>query len=618
ADSQPQISAQREPQKPAIQTSVEPPESVVTGESVTGKVVEEYRYDSGKPDERVSGEQPAEGGGDFMKPAASSVYATIPSVLAQQPAAASTTTVETTVKLQPHIPSREHAPVQAESVQTQEFISQETMGNLEPKKLIEETVRPKDDQYAEEPNKVKDLEGLAKKEAEELQKLFEEYQIIAEKPAEPASYSKPMPVAEYAQLHQTPQQQIKTIPPEHPPFPSASFEQESPLKDSTYQPGQVPVPQQQPEELPSQPIQSTNLATEHDQPGQHRVRSDRPGRILGIRVEKPEYEEAKVKRFVETVQTPEEFEYSRSHPVRVGEHLGAKVSETDQQRSKDEALERQRDQQETAAATAAIELASDEMKRLAEVDIYVQDAMDYVSAQRQEQDEMYRAQYPLPEGQQAAQAGSRMDTISGFVIEEEMLESVGRSGGHQLPLSGLQKQAQQLQKKPEDGRVSEREREDVHEHEPEHGRDRDREKAREVDREHDREQERGHLKATFSNEQISGEATSELVHTNEEFEKIEHIAELDDTMTYAPEIQSIEIPPDRSSENSENLQEYFDQVAAECMVGVFKQPQKPGRFPTEAPSAIPTQKLTDMTPSISSAKSYTSSEGERVSILLIY
>lgn len=53
------------------------------------------------------------------------------------------------------------------------------------------------------------------------------------------------------------------------------------------------------------------------------------------------------------------------------------------------------------------------------------------------------------------------------------------------------------------------------------------------------------------------------------FEKIEQIAELDDTMTYAPEIQSIEIPPDQASENSENLQEYFDQVAAEC-TNVFK------------------------------------------------
>lgn len=42
-------------------------------------------------------------------------------------------------------------------------------------------------------------------------------------------------------------------------------------------------------------------------------------------------------------------------------------------------------------------------------------------------------------------------------------------------------------------------------------------------------------------------------------------------MTYAPEIQSIEIPPDEASVNSENLLEYFDQVAAECtdVVSVF-------------------------------------------------
>lgn len=46
---------------------------------------------------------------------------------------------------------------------------------------------------------------------------------------------------------------------------------------------------------------------------------------------------------------------------------------------------------------------------------------------------------------------------------------------------------------------------------------------------------------------------------------MEHLVDVDDTMTYAPEIQSIEIPPDQTSENSENLLEYFDQVAAECM-----------------------------------------------------
>lgn len=33
-------------------------------------------------------------------------------------------------------------------------------------------------------------------------------------------------------------------------------------------------------------------------------------------------------------------------------------------------------------------------------------------------------------------------------------------------------------------------------------------------------------------------------------------------MTYAPEIQSVEIPPDQLSENSENLLDYFDRQAA--------------------------------------------------------
>lgn len=40
-----------------------------------------------------------------------------------------------------------------------------------------------------------------------------------------------------------------------------------------------------------------------------------------------------------------------------------------------------------------------------------------------------------------------------------------------------------------------------------------------------------------------------------------------DDITYAPEIQSVEIPPDQMSENSDNLQEYFDRAAAEGALG---------------------------------------------------
>ncbi|CAG9532163.1 unnamed protein product [Cercopithifilaria johnstoni] len=63
----------------------------------------------------------------------------------------------------------------------------------------------------------------------------------------------------------------------------------------------------------------------------------------------------------------------------------------------------------------------------------------------------------------------------------------------------------------------------------------------------------------------SPEATSRMFKTNEIFEKVEESAEIDDAMTYAPEIQSIEIQPDEASVNSENLLEYFDQVATECI-----------------------------------------------------
>ncbi|VDK76243.1 unnamed protein product [Onchocerca ochengi] len=68
---------------------------------------------------------------------------------------------------------------------------------------------------------------------------------------------------------------------------------------------------------------------------------------------------------------------------------------------------------------------------------------------------------------------------------------------------------------------------------------------------------------------ISSDTTSQMFRTNEIFEKAEEAPiEIDDAMTYAPEIQSIEIPPDEASLNSENLLEYFDQVAAECTTDI--------------------------------------------------
>ncbi|VDL73287.1 unnamed protein product [Nippostrongylus brasiliensis] len=76
----------------------------------------------------------------------------------------------------------------------------------------------------------------------------------------------------------------------------------------------------------------------------------------------------------------------------------------------------------------------------------------------------------------------------------------------------------------------------------------------------------------------SGDPTSHQVKTAETsdlqvFERIEH--DEHDDITYAPEIQSVEIPPDQMSENSENLQEYFDRAAAEGYLDSKLQAIKP-------------------------------------------
>uniref|UniRef100_A0A1I7TYZ7 VWFA domain-containing protein n=1 Tax=Caenorhabditis tropicalis TaxID=1561998 RepID=A0A1I7TYZ7_9PELO len=87
----------------------------------------------------------------------------------------------------------------------------------------------------------------------------------------------------------------------------------------------------------------------------------------------------------------------------------------------------------------------------------------------------------------------------------------------------------------------------------------------------------------------SFEATSRQVKTNDVFEKVEN--DDHDDMTYAPEIQSVEIPPDQMSETSENMIDYFDKVAAESELQVQQMRQQkqdtPKRQPQEAPQILP-------------------------------
>lgn len=78
---------------------------------------------------------------------------------------------------------------------------------------------------------------------------------------------------------------------------------------------------------------------------------------------------------------------------------------------------------------------------------------------------------------------------------------------------------------------------------------------------HEPTQESGKKKLAGPAKHPSLEATSRQVRTNDVFERVEN--DEHDDMTYAPEIQSVEIPPDQMSETSENMIDYFDKVAAE-------------------------------------------------------
>ncbi|MCP9264040.1 Copine family protein 2 [Dirofilaria immitis] len=132
-------------------------------------------------------------------------------------------------------------------------------------------------------------------------------------------------------------------------------------------------------------------------------------------------------------------------------------------------------------------LTDEERRRVVEAEMYIQDAIEYVASE------------------------TRPEAPTGFVVQEEILNNIGRSNNiTNIPV---------LQQLP-----------------------------------------------------ASPETTSQMFRTNEIFEKIEEPIEIDDAMTYALEIQSIEIPPDEASLNSENLLDYFDQVAAEC-IDVLSLPQ---------------------------------------------
>ncbi|CAJ0957629.1 unnamed protein product, partial [Mesorhabditis belari] len=160
----------------------------------------------------------------------------------------------------------------------------------------------------------------------------------------------------------------------------------------------------------------------------------------------------------------------------------------EQPQNKQEIFGQQQQQRQQNVSETRASILNDDPRRLAEADMFVDDAIEYLANQKNQPQQ--------PQQQQQPTHPHHSPNISGFVIEEEMLSSQG-----------------------------------------------DRPKPQPIVR------------------MPSGEATSALIKTNEVFDKMEH--DDHDDMTYAPEIQSVEIPPDQMSESSENFQEIFDRIAAE-------------------------------------------------------
>lgn len=159
----------------------------------------------------------------------------------------------------------------------------------------------------------------------------------------------------------------------------------------------------------------------------------------------------------------------------------------------------------------------DDPHRLAAADIYVQDAIEYIEAQRP-----------------PSQSGNGGN--GGFVIEEDMLESDKHSPQppplKDIPAPNLSELEKQLKSPSEAGKQ-------------------------------------------LSQQNISADPTSRMIRTNEVGEDYRggikarafqvftarpdpSFDDADDAITSAPEIQSIEIPPDQMSENSSNIMDNYD------------------------------------------------------------
>ncbi|CAJ0581337.1 unnamed protein product, partial [Mesorhabditis spiculigera] len=158
----------------------------------------------------------------------------------------------------------------------------------------------------------------------------------------------------------------------------------------------------------------------------------------------------------------------------------------------------QQQQQQQGGQQGSRQLVDEDPRRLAEAEMFVDDAIEYLANQKNQQQAQQKQRNQSP------------NNASGFVMEEDMLSSQGDNRQRQQP---------------------------------------------------------------FIRVPSAAEATSAMIKTNDVFDKMEH--DDHDDMTYAPEIQSVEIPPDQMSESSENFQDIFDKIAAESQQLAHFDPMRP-------------------------------------------
>ncbi|KAI1715833.1 copine domain-containing protein [Ditylenchus destructor] len=239
-----------------------------------------------------------------------------------------------------------------------------------------------------------------------------------------------------------------------------------------------------------------------------------PGQVSGVVPTRSQYD-SKVHQLNAGVSDVQKVPMTQDHPGALQSHLirQGPVLESDERWSEERRNIEELERRERVFISE--KPLDDDPRRLAQAETYLKDAMDF----------MDNREPPRRSGSSSTGVGA-----GGFVMEEEMLES---DKGQPPAASKIKDQGPAWRSSGEKA-------------------------GRDVPG----------LVSDTQQQNASADPTSRLVRTNEVFGKAEQAVtaggepsfdeEADDAVTYAPEIQSVEIPPDQISESSLNLVENLE------------------------------------------------------------